>query len=283
MLWRARAKVNLSLHVLGRRADGYHDLHSVVAFAGVADGLTFTPADVLELIVEGPRSEAAGPLSENLVLKAAGALATRVRGLKLGQFRLRKTLPVAAGLGGGSSDAAAALRALADHNGLPLSDERLWDAAKATGADVPVCLDPRARVMTGVGHEVGPALDLPPLLALLVNPGVATPTPLVFRELGLAPGASANLGPDFGDLQGDWLARLAAARNDLQRPAITVAPAIAETLERLAALEGARITRMSGSGATCFAIFSDRRALARAARTLSAERPEWWIRATFLR
>jgi len=283
-LWRAPAKVNLSLHVLGRRPDGYHDLHSLVAFAGVGDWIAFAPGGPLELVVEGSRAALAGPVGENLVLKAAAALAQRVPGLKLGRFRLTKNLPVAAGLGGGSSDAAAALRALADYNGLAPDDDRLWDAARSTGADVPVCLDPRARVMTGVGHDVGPALEEPPLLALLVNPGVATPTPQVFRGLGLAPGTLANYGPDFDDLPGaDGLERLAAARNDLQSSAIAVAPVIAETIQRLAALEGAGLARMSGSGATCFAIFRERRALTQAAASLTAERPNWWVRATLLR
>jgi len=283
-LWRAPAKVNLSLHVLGRRIDGYHELESLVAFACVGDLLAFSPDEELGLTVEGPTAIAAGPDDDNLVLKGARAFAAEVPGLRLGRFRLRKKLPVAAGLGGGSSDAAAALRALADHNGVSLDDPRLVEAARKTGADVPVCLQPRARVMRGVGDRIGPPLDWTPLPALLVNPGVPTPTPRVFAALGLERGASADFGPavDFAGGGGRW-ENLRASRNDLQPAAIKVAPEIAETLQFLASLEGARLARMSGSGATCFALFSDRAALVRGARKVKAERPSWWARATHLR
>jgi 4-diphosphocytidyl-2-C-methyl-D-erythritol kinase len=197
---------------------------------------------------------------------------------------LRKKLPVAAGLGGGSSDAAAALRALAHLNGLSLDDPRLVEAARRTGADVPVCLEPRARVMRGIGDRIGPALDWAPLPTLLVNPGVPTPTPLVFAALGLARGESSDYGPsmDFG--RGVHVAgNLLAARNDLQPAAVRIAPEISETLEILASLHGARLVRMSGSGATCFAVFDDRAALVRGARAVKARRPAWWARATHLR
>ena len=152
--WRAPAKVNLTLHVLGRREDGYHDLDSIVAFAGVCDWLEFEPGEALALEVAGPTAGLAGPDADNLVLRAALALEQRVSGLKLGRFRLIKALPVAAGLGGGSSDAAAALRALAHLNGLDISDPRVKGAAEATGADVPVCLEPAARFMRGAGERV---------------------------------------------------------------------------------------------------------------------------------
>ncbi len=278
-IWRAPAKVNLYLHVLGRRLDGYHELDSLVAFSGCGDALRFSPAGELALTVDGPGAQDAGPEADNLVLKAARALAERVPGLRLGRFHLTKRLPVAAGLGGGSSDAAAALRALAAHNGLFVGDARVLGAAEATGADVPVCLTPKARVMRGIGHQVGPPIDLPPLPALLVNPRVATPTPKVFAALGLERGGAARFGPAADRASPD----LAAARNDLQAAAIRVAPVIAEALARLAALEGVRFARMSGSGATCFAIFPDRHALVKAARALKTEKPEWWIAATWLR
>jgi len=149
---KAPAKVNLTLRVLGRRADGYHELESLVAFAGVGDALTFVPGDALTLIVSGPTAPAAGDNADNLVLKAARALAERIAGLTLGRFALSKRLPVAAGLGGGSADAAAALRLLAQANEIAPDDPRLMQAAQATGADVPVCLDPRPRLMRGVGE-----------------------------------------------------------------------------------------------------------------------------------
>src|SRR5215472_2960863 len=148
---KAPAKVNLTLRVLGRRADGYHDIESLVAFAGVGDALTFTPSGALALAVGGPTAAAAGDVADNLVLKAARALGERVEGLKLGRFTLSKRLPVSAGLGGGSADAAAALRLLARANRLAPDDPRLMQAARNTGADVPVCLDPRARLMRGIG------------------------------------------------------------------------------------------------------------------------------------
>jgi 4-diphosphocytidyl-2-C-methyl-D-erythritol kinase len=157
----APAKVNLTLHVLGRRPDGYHEIESLVTFAGLGDRLTFRPGERLALAVSGPTGAAAGASEDNLVIRAARALATRVDGLRLGGFALDKQLPVAAGLGGGSSDAAAALRLLAQVNGLSLDDERLRAAAQATGADVPVCLDPRARMMRGIGEILSDPMTLP--------------------------------------------------------------------------------------------------------------------------
>jgi 4-diphosphocytidyl-2-C-methyl-D-erythritol kinase len=283
-VWRAYAKVNLDLHVLARREDGYHELSSVVAFAGICDWLRFTPDAPLGLDATGPTAMAAGPADDNLVLRAARALAERTRGLRLGRFHLVKRLPVAAGLGGGSSDAAAALRALARANDLALDDARLWDAARATGADVAVCLDPRARVMKGVGHEIGPALGLAPMPAVLVNPGVAVPTPQVFAKLGLARGETAHFGP-APDLPGaaDVLTALRIGRNDLQPAAESIEPVISEVLAMLAKSERVRLARMSGSGATCFAIYENRRAAARASRAIKAARPGWWVRATYFR
>ena len=167
---RAPAKINLTLRVVGRRADGYHDIESLVVFAGVGDTLTFAPARALALTVGGPTAAASGTLGDNLVFKAARALAERVEGLKLGRFALTKRLPVAAGVGGGSSDAAAALRLLARANRIALDDARLMEAARATGADVPVCLDPRPRMMRGIGEILSGPLALPKLPAVLVNP-----------------------------------------------------------------------------------------------------------------
>src|SRR5262249_31694908 len=188
----APAKVNLTLRVLGRRADGYHEIQSLVAFARVGDALSFTPGSALALTVTGPTAVAAGDIADNLVLKAARALAERVAGLKLGRFALSKRLPVAAGLGGGSADAGAALRLLARANGIAPDDPRLLAAARATGADVPVCLDPRPRLMRGIGDVLSSPLDLPRLAAVLVNPAIALPTKDVFARLSVAPGRRAS-------------------------------------------------------------------------------------------
>ncbi len=280
--WRAPAKVNLTLHVRGRRADGYHELSSLVAFAGACDWLEFEPGFPLSLDVRGPTAASVGPIESNLVLAAANALVARAPGLRLGKFRLFKALPAAAGLGGGSSDAAAALRALAHANALADDDPRLLDAARAVGADVPVCLFPRARRMEGMGERLGRPLALAPTPAVLVNPRVETPTPRIFAGLGLAPGQSHRREAE-ADGSRDLFAAILAGRNDLQASATAFAPVIGETIARLDECAGARLTRMSGSGATCFAIFHDRRAAVEAAARLRRERPDWWIRATLLR
>src|SRR5262245_7489051 len=184
---RAPAKVNLTLHVLGRRPDGYHELESLVVFADVFDRLTLAPGPNLDLVVRGPSAAAAGAAADNLVLKACRAAAARIESLRFGRFLLDKRLPVAAGLGGGSSDAAAALRLIARVNELDLADPRLADAARAAGADVPVCLDPRSRLMRGIGEVLSGPLALPRLTAVLVNPGVAVATREVFAGLVLKP------------------------------------------------------------------------------------------------
>src|ERR1700744_477631 len=219
-----RAKVNLTLRVVGRRIDGYHDLESVVAFADCADRLTLAPGAALGLKTIGPLAEACGEISDNLVFKAAQLLAERVPDLRLGEFTLDKSLPVAAGIGGGSADAAAALRLLAQLNGLALDDERLIEVAQLTGADVPVCLASRACVMTGVGETLLP-LTLPKMPCVLVNPRIPVATKDVFRALGLRNGellvgASDVIGapawPEAGSSVEDWVEILAASSNDLE-------------------------------------------------------------------
>lgn len=285
----APAKINLTLRVAGRRADGYHELESLVAFAGVGDRLALLPDATLGLTLSGPRSEGLAAEADNLVLRAARALQERVPELRLGAFHLIKNLPVASGIGGGSADAAAALRLLARLNGLRLDDPAMRQAARATGADVPVCLEARARVMSGVGEILGPALPLPRLFAVLVNPGVPVETAAVFRELGLGkneahrgaarPFASSGDSASANDLITD----LAPAANDLEPPAKAVAPVLESTLARLAQLPGCRLARMSGSGATCFALFDDCRQSARAARILVREQPDWWVKPTVLK
>lgn len=274
----APAKVNLTLHVIGRRADGYHELESLVAFARLGDRLAFTPGGKLELVTRGPTAQAAGPAGDNLVLKAARLLVERVAGLRLGRFTLDKRLPVAAGLGGGSSDAAAALRLLARTNKIALDDPRLAEAARLTGADVPVCLDPRARVMRGIGEILSAPVAMAPLPAVLVNPGVSVPTKDVFVKLA-APPMPARVPANEPPVSLD---ALTAARNDLEPPAIALQPVIAEVLAALRATAQCRLVRMSGSGATCFALYASGRAAAAAARILRETHPRWWVRATTL-
>jgi 4-diphosphocytidyl-2-C-methyl-D-erythritol kinase len=283
---KAPAKLNLTLHIRRRREDGWHDLESLVAFAGAGDLLSLEPADDLALVVEGPTAQASGPVDSNLVMKAARALAQRVPALRMGRFRLLKRLPAAAGIGGGSSDAAAALRLLARLNGLSFSDSRVFEAAVVTGSDVPACLDPCARMMRGRGDELGPRLALAPLFAVLVNPGVALETARVFGEIGLERGEASPFGAHpaiEAETFDSLLAKLRSARNDMEDAACVLATVIDDVLAVLAAAPGARLARMSGSGATCFALFADCRAAARAAKVIAREHSGWWVKATALR
>jgi 4-diphosphocytidyl-2-C-methyl-D-erythritol kinase len=276
----APAKVNLILHVLGRRADGYHELESLVAFADEGDRLTLTPQDRLRLTVSGTHAKTAGADADNLVLKAAQALSARAENLKLGDFALEKNLPVAAGLGGGSSDAAAALRLLARTNGMAPDDIKLYKAARAVGADVPVCLDPRARIMRGIGHDLSPTIALPALPAVLANPGVALSTRDVFAALTVK-----QRQPSIGEVPRDAAALrgwLAQQGNDLETPARSLQPVIGSVLAALSHW-GAELSRMSGSGATCFGIFATPDAARAAALAVTRAQPDWWVRATMLR
>jgi 4-diphosphocytidyl-2-C-methyl-D-erythritol kinase len=279
----APAKVNLTLRILGRRADGYHELESLVVFAGSGDRLTFDAGPSLDLTVSGPTAGQSGAVADNLVLRAAKALADKVPGLTVGRFALTKELPAGAGLGGGSADAAAALRLLADANGLDLDDPRLVAVARATGADVPVCLDPRPRVMRGIGDILSAPLALPKLGIIIVHPGIAMPTPPVFKALRLAPGerraAGAALGPPPDEREA-LLAWLAGERNDLEPPAFGIAPAIKDVIRAIAALPGCRLARMSGSGSACFGLFDTEAVAAAAVRGLAEAHPGWWARAS---
>ncbi|WP_374547151.1 4-(cytidine 5'-diphospho)-2-C-methyl-D-erythritol kinase [Rhodoblastus sp.] len=284
---RAPAKINLTLHIEGRRPDGYHELQSLVAFAGAGDFVTFTPADYFDLTLSGPTAVDAGDGGDNLVARAERALRAEKPGLRTGAFHLVKRLPVAAGIGGGSSDAAAALRLLARANGFAADDPALYAAARLTGADVPVCLAPRARMMGGVGEKLGAAIALPPLFAVLVNPRVPVETKAVFHKLGLKPGESYGYGPhpaiasgmDFEGL----LRTLKKGRNDMEDAACVLAPVVGHVLAVLSGARGCRLARMSGSGATCFALFETCRQAGAAARAVAQGHPEWWVKATLLR
>ena len=270
----APAKVNLFLHVLGRRPDGYHTLDSLAVFAGVGDRLSFTPAKTLSLAVEGPFAKALAGENDNLVLRAVRMLAAEVGREPCGDLVLHKHLPVASGIGGGSSDAAAALRLLS----------RIWhqeeDAALARvaarlGADVPVCFTARPARMAGIGEHLRPGPLLPTCGIALVNPGVALPTAAVF-------GARRGDWSQPAALPAEWpsprqmAADLAPLRNDLQPAAIAIAPVIAEVLAALAGTRHCLLARMSGSGATCFGLYARSDQAANAAAELRAVHPDWW-------
>lgn len=266
----ARAKVNLALHVTGRRADGYHLLDSLVVFPGLGDRLEAEPGPGLSLSIDGPfgRDLDAGPA--NLVMRAAGLFA----GGQGAALRLEKSLPVASGIGGGSADAAATLRLLARLWRLPLPAP---DAVLGLGADVPVCLAGRSCRMQGIGEALTP-VALPSFAIVLVNPGVPVPTGAVFA--GLASRDNPGLGalPRFPDACAlfDWLA---GQRNDLEPPAVACAPSIGQALAALAAQPDCRLARMSGSGATCFGLFATLPAALAAADALRRAAPDWWVAA----
>jgi 4-diphosphocytidyl-2-C-methyl-D-erythritol kinase len=286
---RARAKVNLTLHVLGRRGDGYHDLESLVAFADCADGLTFSKAQEFSLSVTGPRAADCGDLSDNLVAKAARLLGERVPQLTSGAFVLDKHLPAAAGIGGGSADAAATLRLLAGANGLAGDDPRVIAAAQAAGADVPVCLLSSGCMMRGAGEKVTP-MPLPRLPCVLINPGVPVPTKDVFAAIGLKagdtftpPGGATTVAwPQASAGPVAWLAAIRSGRNDLEPVAVKIQPVIAEVLSQLSAAKGCTLSRMSGSGATCFGLFDSDASAASAAAALKSAHPKWWVEASAL-
>lgn len=274
----APAKINLTLQVLGRRADGYHLLDSLVAFASLHDVLRVEAADALTLSVEGPTAAdlAASLQGDNLVLRAARRLAEAAGiAAPTAALALHKTLPVAGGIGGGSADAAAALLALAQLWRLDLDAAALAALALPLGADLPVCLASRPMRMSGIGERLEATPALPPLGLLLVNPRVALPTAAVFRALNDAFGPATALTYRPGDAH-SLLAALRAGRNDLEAPARRLAPVIGEVLAALTALPGARLARMSGSGATCFALFDDEAAAVAAGGVLQAGARGWW-------
>ncbi len=285
----APAKVNLTLRVLGRRADGLHGLESLVVFAEVADNLSLEPGRSLGLDLKGPLRGACGEPADNLVLKAARALAARIPKLRLGHFTLFKRIPVAAGLGGGSADAAAALRLLAKANKLTLDDRRLREAAEEIGADVPVCLNPHPRIMRGAGEVLSGPLELPRLAAVLVNPGAALATKNVFAAFDANQSKAQSSAPLKANPENNipterdaLLAHLAQEVNDLEAAAISLQPAIGKVLAALRALPQCRLARMSGSGATCFALCDSAAAAKTLAHSLRARHPKWWIKATAL-
>jgi 4-diphosphocytidyl-2-C-methyl-D-erythritol kinase len=272
----AAAKINLFLHVGGRRADGFHALQSLAVFTGLGDALRFAPAQALTLALDGPFAAGLSDESDNLILRAA-------RALKPGggaAIALTKILPVASGIGGGSADAAAALRGLARVWNLNPDRAALTRLAAQIGSDVPVCIASAPAWMEGRGEIVTVLDAMPRLSLLLVNPGVAVPTKAVFGALAARSGTQMDLrGIRLRD-GGDVLRLLQQTTNDLEAPALAIQPVIGTVLAALRALPAALFARMSGSGATCFALFPDDKSCAHAGDALRARHPDWWIAPT---
>lgn len=265
---RARAKINLALHVTGRRPDGYHLLDSLVVFAGTGDRLTAVASNAMTLTIDGPQATGLSAGADNLVMRAASLIA----GGRGAAIHLEKVLPVASGIGGGSADAAATLRLLSRLWGVPLPPAR---AVLTLGADVPVCLAGRAVRMTGIGEGLTPVPPLPKVWLVLVNPGEAVATPAVFGALQRRDNAPLPPVPDLTDAAA-LAAWLAGTRNDLEPAAETLCPAIAHVRAALMDQPGCLFARMSGSGATCFGLFADYEGAANAVAAIGRDHPEWW-------
>ena len=274
---RASAKINLFLHVGTRRADGFHPLQSLAVFTDLGDALAVEPASELSLQIDGPFAKGLDGEGDNLVLRAARALGGE--GAKL---TLTKNLPVASGIGGGSADAAAALRGLNALWNSGKDGTALCDIAAALGSDIPVCVLSTPSFMEGRGEILRAPDSMPRLPMLLVNPRVAVPTKDVFAALQIRSGAEMTLPRGRFRDTADLLRFLETTRNDLEAPALQIQPVIGEVLTAIAALPGALLTRMSGSGATCFGIFADDDCCARAAQILTEAAPGWWIAPTFV-
>jgi 4-diphosphocytidyl-2-C-methyl-D-erythritol kinase len=281
----ARAKVNLTLSILGRRPEGYHELDSLVAFAGIGDGIEFRPGEDPTVSVVGPFADVI--VGRNLASVALDACAAAEPRLTLGSVVIDKRLPVAAGLGGGSSDAAAVLRAVRAANPT-YADSVDWTAiAAGLGADVTVCFENRPARMQGIGERVLPLSRLPAVPAVLVNPMVEVPadkTRSVYRALAAPPvsevGSETPL-PMF-ETPADVIAHARRAANDLEPPACAVVPTIAEVMAALSELPGVALVRLSGSGPTVFALFHEVPAATAAAKALAARQPDWWVVATVI-
>lgn len=275
----APAKINLALHITGQREDAYHLLETLVVFTQAGDRILVRRATQDSFAISGPFSSSLLQNDDNLVLRArdlmralAGERACPVN------IELEKNLPVASGIGGGSSDAAAILRALNRLWQLAIPPSNLAQAALSLGADLPMCLTARSLIASGIGEVLVPVPDLPSLALVLVNPGVALATPAVFTALKNRKNPALPPLPLQCDSEtfSSWLA---ATRNDLEQPALTIAPQIDIVLEALRQ-EGAVLARMSGSGATCFGLFACEQDAAHAAKTIAAGQPSWYVQAT---
>lgn len=272
----APAKLNLFLHITGKRPDGYHLLQSLMVFVDVGDELRFRPHDSLFIDVEGPFAAELTVPHDNLVYRAAQALAADYKVPVRGNITLQKNLPVASGMAGGSSDAATALRGLAKLWSLPEDENRLMRIAQTLGADVPACLVRRPVWAEGIGEKITYLADMPPLHFVLLNPLIPTPTPEVFRRF--RPRYSPAI--QFSGRRktaGEWIADLKLYRNDLTEAAEEVSPLIRQCLRSLEETPNCRFSRLSGSGATCFGIYEHAEAAQAAVNKLRLRHPEWWV------
>ncbi|MDU9005808.1 4-(cytidine 5'-diphospho)-2-C-methyl-D-erythritol kinase [Sedimentitalea todarodis] len=268
----ARAKINLTLHVTGQRQDGYHLLDSLVVFADYGDTVSVHEAEGLTLRISGPKAAGLPGGEDNLVLCAA-----RLAGVSDALITLDKHLPAAAGIGGGSADAAATLRALCISHGAAIpTPEQILEL----GADVPICLAGKSLRMGGIGERIDPVPAIPPLPAILVNPGLAVHTPDVFRALTFRNGTPMPDVPAFSSVA-DCAKWLAQQRNDLEGPAMQLCPSIGDCLAALRD-QNAVFARMSGSGATCFGLFKTPGAARAECHALRRAHPEWWVQAVIL-
>ncbi len=279
----APAKINLALHVVGQRPDGYHRLDTLIGFASIGDRLTIERSDASDFLLTGPFATDLSPAPDNLVIQAKSLLTDRYWAgrtpLPAQRIVLEKNLPIASGIGGGSADAAAALRGLNLAWKLDRTAEALARDALPLGADIPMCIAGRAARVRGIGERIDPIEPFPSLPAVLVNPGVSVPTPGVFRRLqrrkniGLPAQVPATSSADT------LIEYLAGCRNDLEAPALAITPEIGTVLSVLSATGGCRLARMSGSGATCFALYDDDAAAEAAAGEIRGQEPDWWVRA----
>lgn len=277
---RAPAKINLALHVTGRRADGFHLLDTLVVFCALGDTVHLSGSPIDQFTAHGPFAGDLPQAGANLALTARDRLRglDPVRTARSVSIRLRKNLPVASGIGGGSSDAAATMTALARYWDLGLEPAELARIGEGMGADIPMCLAARPLIARGIGTELEPIANFPRLDLVLVNPGVALPTGEVFGALTKTDNCALSPLPDRPGLEG-LRAWLATSRNDLEAPARRLQPVTGQVLEALVRV-GAGHASMSGSGATCFGLFASARAAERAARTIAALEPHWFVRAT---
>jgi 4-diphosphocytidyl-2-C-methyl-D-erythritol kinase len=278
----AHAKINLTLQVLGRRDDGYHDLESLVTFADIHDTVTLEPGAGGSVAVVGPFAGYIG--GENLLVRAMNLLRGADAELQLGSVRLVKNLPVAAGIGGGSADAAAFLRAVKQANADRAASVAWVDIARRLGADVPVCFGAEPALVWGLGEETATVASLPAVSAVLVNPRVPLATADVFKALAAGPAAPSRRRPTVPELPRlvDLVGYMRAHGNGLERPAMALVPAIRDVKAALEAEPECRYAAMSGSGPTCFGIFADREQALNAARRIAGIHPGWWVQATVL-
>ena len=274
----ARAKVNLYLHVTGKRPDGYHLLESLVVFPNGGDKITVVRDRDLRLDITGPFSKTIGNTDENLILKAAHLLREEGGVDQGARITLVKNLPVSAGIGGGSADAAASLKLLNQLWKIGFSDFELSDLGLRLGADVPVCLLGKSAIMSGIGEQLEEVGKIPKIVIILVNSGIVMSTFDVFRRLEIQEKTSSQVWTS-GASAPEFCEALAAAGNDLQAPAIEMAPEIETVLSEIEGQEGCRLARMSGSGATCFGIFETELAAQRAAQGIQSHHFDWWVQA----